>query len=154
MGELEDIIAEQKADIKTGDYQPGEPGVVHYASYIYEGGIEAFIDMTRKQLNRNMECPYHGLKDMVIQPGSYTGYRCRGCTNEATKRYRATPKGRLSARRANRKWAKANREKTREANRRSYHKRMQDPEYAERKRAQARERRRRYRAARKEASNG
>ncbi len=152
--ELEELIRSQAADMRAGDFQPSEPGTVHYMGHLGDTPLEDFIAMTKMRKTRDYpECAYHGRGALVPEMGSYSGFRCRRCNTEASIRHKKTEKGKASSRRANAKWAAKNPEKTRAYNRKAYEKMRADPvRWAEHK-AKAAERRRRYRSASTEAGN-
>jgi hypothetical protein len=152
--ELEELIRSQASDIRAGDFQPSEPGTVHYMGHLGDTPLEDFIEMTRTRKTRDYpECAYHGRGHLVSEPGSFSGFRCRRCNTEASIRHKKTAKGRATQRAANKRWAAANPEKTQEYNRAAYRRMREDPVKWAKHKARAAERRRRYRSASKEAGN-
>ena len=151
MDELEELIASQERDMRTGSFQPPEPGVVSYHG-VMDGSPEEMIAWTQRPENRDIpECPYHGRGPLRVQPGTFNGWACRECEKVSARRYASSPGRREVLRERTKAWKQANPEKVREYAREYKRKRYaEDPAFRAKEQARSREAKRR----RKEAGNG
>ena len=114
--ELAELIKEQAKDMAMGSYQPPQPGVLPYGSFMDFYGVKQRSIPT---------CPVHGVGDLGFDSTTRSGYRCAGCQQENTAR-RLKTNSEAKLRRA---------QYDRKRNRVKY---ATDPEYREKKRAAAR----------------
>lgn len=144
---LERLIKEQEADMRRGEYQDNEPGVVSYSALEFEDGIEYMLKKhsDHRDINRP-ECYLHGRESLKLRPGTYAGWRCSICEAESGRKYRSRPEVKEILRERTAEWKKAHpeevKEYAREYKRRRY---AEDPEYRAKEQKRVREYKRRVR---------